>query len=123
MVRPPTRSTLFPYTTLFRSQAGPRTLAAIEAAERVGFPEARIPLSVAVVELALSPKSNSAYKALDEALSDIRKGNSGPIPHHLKDTHYKGAKDLGYGIDYKYPHDYKNHWVHQQYLPDNLKEK
>ncbi|MBB6451872.1 putative ATPase [Salirhabdus euzebyi] len=104
-------------------QAGPRTLAAIEAAERVGFPEARIPLSVAIVELCLSPKSNSAYKALDAALADIRAGKSGDIPAHLKDAHYQGAKKLGRGIDYKYPHNYEQGWVEQQYLPNSIKNK
>ena len=104
-------------------QAGARTLAAIESAERVGFPEARIPLANAVVELCLSPKSNSAYKALDHALADIRAGNVGEIPLHLKDAHYKGAKDLGRGVEYKYPHDYEGGWVKQQYLPDILKAK
>lgn len=108
---------------LANPQAGPRALAAVEAAERIGFPEARIPLSVSVVELALSPKSNSAYKALDHALSDIRKGNSGEIPVHLRDAHYKGAKELGHGVDYKYPHNYKDHWVQQQYLPNTIKHK
>src|SRR5699024_6352066 len=78
---------------LANPQAGPRAVAAVQAAERLGFPEARIPLAVAIVELSLSPKSNTAYKALDEALSDIRSGNSGDIPAHLKDTHYYGAKD------------------------------
>lgn len=104
-------------------QAGPRALAAVEAAERVGFPEARIPLSVAIVELCLSPKSNTAYKALDEALFDIRSGNIGEIPPHLKDAHYKGAKEIGRGIDYKYPHNYDSAWIEQQYLPDKLKHK
>nr|WP_239584114.1 replication-associated recombination protein A [Aquibacillus albus] len=104
-------------------QAGPRALAAVEAAERVGFPEARIPLSVAIVELCLSPKSNTAYSALDEALADIRNGNSGEIPLHLKDAHYKGAKNLGRGVEYKYPHNYESGWVDQQYLPDVLKHK
>lgn len=108
---------------LANPHAGPRSLAAIEAAERVGFPEARIPLSVAVVELALSPKSNTAYRALDQALSDLRSGNSGDVPLHLKDAHYQGASKLGRGIDYKYPHDYANGWVRQQYLPDPLKDK
>src|SRR5690625_4551767 len=75
-------------------QAGPRALAAVQAAERLGFPEARIPLSVAVVELALSPKSNSAYKGLDSAIHDIRQGKSGTIPPHLKDAHYAGAKNI-----------------------------
>lgn len=108
---------------LANPQAGPRAIAAVEAAERVGFPEARIPLSVSVVELALSPKSNSAYKALDAALTDIRQGNSGEVPLHLKDAHYKGAKQLGRGIDYKYPHNYKDNWVDQQYLPNTIKHK
>src|SRR5699024_8119500 len=74
--------------------AGPRAIAAVEAAERVGFPEARIPLSVAVVELALSPKSNSAYKALDAALTDIRNGKSGTIPNHLKDRSEEHTSEL-----------------------------
>lgn len=104
-------------------QAGPRALAAVQAAERLGFPEARIPLAVAVTELALSPKSNSAYSALDAALSDIRKGNTGDIPAHLKDAHYSGAKEIGRGVGYKYPHSYENGWVKQQYLPDNIKRK
>jgi putative ATPase len=104
-------------------QAGQRTLAAIEAAERIGFPEARIPLANAVIELCLSPKSNSAYVALDSALADIRSGISGEVPDHLKDAHYKGAKDLGRGVDYLYPHDYEGGWVKQQYLPDRIKNK
>ncbi|RGR81339.1 replication-associated recombination protein A [Heyndrickxia coagulans] len=102
-------------------QAGARTLAAIEAAERLGFPEARIPLAAAVIELCLSPKSNSAMMAIDAALSDIRAGKSGEVPAHLKDAHYKSAKRLGRGIGYKYPHDFENSWVKQQYLPDTLK--
>lgn len=109
--------------SLANPQAGARTLSAIEAAERLGFPEARIPLANAVIELCLSPKSNSAYKALDEALADIRKGLVGEVPIHLKDAHYKGAADLGRGIEYKYPHDYPSGWVAQQYLPDKLKHK
>ncbi|SEO34398.1 putative ATPase [Amphibacillus marinus] len=108
---------------LANPQAGPRTLAAIEAAERVGFPEARIPLAVAIVELCLSPKSNSAYKALDQALHDVRHGNIGDIPAHLKDSHYPGASKLGRGVGYQYPHNFSGGWVKQQYLPDNLKDK
>ncbi|WP_404324502.1 replication-associated recombination protein A [Cytobacillus firmus] len=104
-------------------QAGARTLAAVETAERIGFPEARIPLANAVIELCLSPKSNSAYKALDSAIADIRAGKSGEVPDHLKDAHYKGAKELGRGIGYLYPHDYKTGWVKQQYLPDRIKNK
>lgn len=108
---------------LANPQAGPRAVAAVEAAERIGFPEARIPLAVAVVELALSPKSNSAYTALDEALADIRSGKYGDIPAHLKDAHYQGAEQLGRGIGYKYPHDYESGWVRQQYLPDEIKHR
>lgn len=104
-------------------QAGPRAVAAVQAAERIGFPEARIPLADVVVELALSPKSNTAYKALDAALEDIRKGKSGDIPAHLKDAHYSGANKLGRGIDYKYPHNYPGAWVKQQYLPDTIKNR
>ncbi|MFB5194687.1 replication-associated recombination protein A [Neobacillus sp. KR4-4] len=102
---------------------GARTLAAIETAERIGFPEARIPLANAVIELCLSPKSNSAVLAIQAALEDIQKGIVGEVPDHLKDAHYKGAKELGRGVDYKYPHDYENGWVPQQYLPDRLKHK
>ncbi|MCO4368734.1 replication-associated recombination protein A [Staphylococcus agnetis] len=103
--------------------AGQCTLAAIEAAERLGFPEARIPLSQAVIELCLSPKSNTAIQSIDAALSDVRKGHVGQIPNHLKDGHYQGAKDLGHAIGYKYPHNYENGYVKQQYLPDLLKRK
>ncbi|MEB5792296.1 replication-associated recombination protein A [Staphylococcus hominis] len=103
--------------------AGQRTLAAIQSAERLGLPEARIPLSQAVIELSLSPKSNSAIKAIDSALIDIRKGKVGQIPNHLRDGHYQGAKDLGRSIGYKYPHDYENGYIKQQYLPDALKNK
>jgi len=103
--------------------AGQRTLAAIQAAERLGFPEARIPLSQAVIELCLSPKSNSAITAVDSALSDINDGNIGQIPDYLKDGHYSGAKKLGRAIGYKYPHNYDNGYVAQQYLPDKLKNR
>jgi putative ATPase len=108
---------------LANPQAGPRAIAAVQAAERLGFPEARIPLSVAISELCLSPKSNTAYSALDAALSDIRSGKSGDVPNHLKDSHYQGAKALGRGVEYKYPHDYPGGWVDQQYLPDSIKNK
>ncbi|ERH55782.1 replication-associated recombination protein A [Bacillus velezensis] len=104
-------------------QAGPRVLSAIQTAERIGFPEARIPLANAVIELCLSPKSNSAITAVDEALKDIRAGKIGDVPKHLKDAHYKGAQELGRGIGYQYPHDFENGWVEQQYLPDPLKNK
>jgi putative ATPase len=99
---------------------GVKVMAAIEAVERLGLPEARIPLSVVTIELCLSAKSNSAYKALDKAINDVKRGKIGEIPNHLKDAHYEGAKVLGHGKGYKYPHDYPNGWVYQQYLPDEL---
>ena len=97
-----------------------RAITAIDTAEKLGFPEARIPLANAVIELALSPKSNSAYTAVDAALADVRKGGTGDVPDHLKDAHYKGAEKLGHGVDYVYPHEYPGDWVPQQYLPDKL---
>ena len=90
---------------------GPRLMAAISASELVGLPEARIPLGQIVTEMALSPKSNSSHLALDEALNDIYKGNTGNVPGHIK-TNSK---------DYLYPHNYPNSWVKQEYLPDNLR--
>lgn len=92
---------------------GPRVDAAINACERLGLPEARIPLGEVVIELALSPKSNSAHIALDVAIADIERGNTGNVPNHIK-TNSK---------DYLYPHNYKNAYVKQQYLPDNIKDK
>ena len=92
---------------------GPRVAAAIEAAERIGLPEARIPLGTIVVEMALSPKSNTAHLALDEAIDDITKGNTGNVPNHIK-TDSK---------EYLYPHDYPNSYVYQEYLPKKLKGK
>ena len=92
---------------------GPKVDACINACERVGLPEARIPLATVVVELALSPKSNSAYLALDAALNDIRSGNTGNVPNHIKTS----------STTYLYPHDYPNGYVKQQYLPDNIKNK
>ncbi|NNU83096.1 replication-associated recombination protein A [Geobacillus sp. BMUD] len=99
---------------------GVKVQAAVAAAERLGLPEARIPLSVVTIELCLSPKSNSAYKALDAAIADVRSGKLGDIPDHLKDAHYKGASALGHGQGYLYPHDYPNGWVAQEYLPSAL---
>ncbi len=92
---------------------GPKVMAAINAAERVGLPEAIIPLSVVVIELALSPKSNSANVSINEALKDVETGRCGNPPEHIKTT----------SPNYKYPHDYPNAWVYQQYLPDNIKNK
>lgn len=92
---------------------GPRLDAVINASERIGLPEARIPISEIIVEMALSPKSNTAHVALDEAIQDIENGNVGTIPKHIKTN----------AVDYKYPHDYPNSYVVQQYLPDKLKNK
>lgn len=92
---------------------GPRVDAAINSALRLGFPEAGIPLAEIVIELALSPKSNSAYLALNSALNDIRLGNTGNVPNHIKTSSQL----------YKYPHNYKNSYVKQQYLPDNIKDR
>ncbi|MFV0557302.1 MAG: replication-associated recombination protein A [Enterococcus sp.] len=101
--------------------AAARTVNAVLAAERLGLPEARIPLADSVVDLCLSPKSNSAYIALDAAIADLRVGNVGGVPTHLRDSHYQGANQLNRGLGYQYPHHYENAWVNQQYLPDNLK--
>lgn len=99
-----------------------RAVTAVQTAERVGFPEARISLADAVIELCLSPKSNSGINAIDEALAQVRQGGFGDVPAHLKDAHYKGAAKLGHGIDYDYPHDHPQDWVAQQYLPDRIKD-
>lgn len=99
------------------------TKSCVDCAMQLGFPEARIPLAEAVIFLASMPKSNSAICAIDEALSDIRKGIAGDVPKHLKDGHYSGAAKLGRSIQYKYPHSYPGHYVKQQYLPDNLVNK
>ena len=100
-----------------------RTVAAIQAAEKVGLPEAAIPLAYAATELALSPKSNTSYRAFNQAMQDVRDGRGGQVPSHLRDSHYSGAKKLDRGVGYLYPHDYPNHWVDQQYLPDGIKHK
>lgn len=97
--------------------------ACVNSALQLGFPEARIPLAEAVLLLSTAPKSNSAVCAIDEALSDIKNIDTGDIPPHLKDAHYGGAKKLGHGVEYKYPHEYPNHYTPQQYLPDNIKDK
>ena len=99
------------------------TEACVSSALQLGFPEARIPLSQATIYLAQCPKSNSAVMAIDSALTDLDNIETGDIPLHLKDAHYAGAKNLGRGVDYKYPHNYPNHYVKQQYLPDAIKDK
>lgn len=94
--------------------------AAAQAAHMVGFPEARIILSEAACYVALAPKSNSAYVAIDAAISDVRHKDCGQVPDHLKDSHYNGASKLGHGKAYKYAHNYPNGYVKQQYLPTPL---
>lgn len=99
------------------------TEACVSAALQLGFPEARIPLAQATIYLAQCPKSNSVISAIDMALADLDTIETGDIPNHLKDAHYSGAADLGRGVDYKYPHDYPNHYIDQQYLPDPIKDR
>ncbi len=100
----------------------PIVKAAVDAALMVGLPEARIPLSDAVILVATSPKSNSGANAIDAALSDIKKGKIGPIPRQLQNKHFDGEDAEVKGQHYIYPHPYPNHWVEQQYLPDAIKD-
>ena len=97
-------------------------MAAVQAVQFVGMPEARIPLAEAVTYVASAPKSNAAYLAIDRALADVRSQNCGAIPMHLRDAHYKGAAKLGHGTEYVYPHDYPGHFTRQQYLPDEIRD-
>ena len=90
------------------------------AVERIGMPEGRIILAEAALYIALAPKSNSCCRGIDEALAYIKQHPSNDIPNHLKDAHYKSATKLGHGTTYAYPHDYPNHWIRQQYLPDSV---
>ncbi|MBE6741827.1 MAG: replication-associated recombination protein A [Ruminococcaceae bacterium] len=99
----------------------PIVKAAVDAAMMVGLPEARIPLADAVILVATSPKSNSGANAIDMALDDIKKGNTGPIPRTLQNKHFDGEDAEVKGQHYVYPHPYPNHWVNQQYLPDKIK--
>jgi putative ATPase len=97
--------------------------AAFRAVEVLGMPEARIPLAQAVTHLACAPKSNAAYLALERATHDARNASDTGVPNHLRDTNYPGAKELGHGDNYIYPHDYPGHYVKQQYLPDALSHR
>ena len=98
------------------------SVSASEAVEKLGWPEARIPLSQAVIYVATAPKSNSAITTIDKAIHDIEKdGKSFPVPVHLKDSHYRDASKYGFGKNYKYPHEFPGHYVEQNYLPDELK--
>lgn len=93
---------------------------AAQAVERVGMPEAQIILAQAVIYVATAPKSNSVVTAIGEAMEAVKSEKIMPVPVHLQDKHYKGAEKLGHGAGYQYPHDFPNHYVKQQYLPDNL---
>ena len=95
-------------------------VSAAQAVERIGMPEAQIILSQAVLYVATAPKSNSAVNAIFAANENVRQYKT-TVPSHLQDAHYKGSKNLGHGIGYKYAHDYPNHYVEQQYLPDEIK--
>lgn len=101
----------------------PIVKAAVDAALQVGLPEARIPLADAVVLVCTAPKSNSAYKGINAAMEDVQSGNYGRIPRTLQNKHFDGEDNPNKGQFYKYPHDYKNHYVSQQYLPDDIKSR
>ena len=101
----------------------PIVKAAVDTALQVGLPEARIPLANAVILVATAPKSNSAYMAINEALSDIESGITGDVPRALQNKHFDGEDAQEKGQNYLYPHDYPMHYVNQQYLPDNIKNK
>lgn len=101
----------------------PIAVAAAQAVAMIGFPEASLTLSHATIALALAPKSNSATTAIGEALADVRKGHAGPVPAHLRDGHYQGAKKLGHAQGYVYPHNQADGIAAQQYAPDALKDR
>lgn len=98
-------------------------VSAAQAAERLGMPEARIPLAQAAIYVASAPKSNAAYNAINSALSWVEHHKTEPIPSYLQDASYKGAKNFGHGIGYQYAHNFENHWVKQQYLPDGVADQ
>nr|WP_317402001.1 replication-associated recombination protein A [uncultured Gemmiger sp.] len=101
----------------------PIVKAAVDAANMLGLPEARLPLADAVVLVATAPKSNTAHDAINAAMADVQAGKGGPVPRQLQNKHYDGEDAAVKGQHYKYPHDWPNHWVNQQYLPDALKDK
>ncbi len=96
---------------------------AAEAVRQIGMPEARIILAEAAVYVAMSPKSNASYMAIERAIAEVENNVQARVPAHLQDAHYSGHDDLGHGVGYKYAHDFPNHWVDQQYLPDEIKDK
>lgn len=95
-------------------------VAAADAVQLIGMPEARILLAQATVHIATAPKSNASYEALGAAIADVRAGRGGPVPAHLRDSHYAGAERLGHGSEYVYAHDQPHHVAAQQYPPDDL---
>ncbi len=97
-------------------------VSAVRALEYIGMPEARIPLAQATIHLASAPKSNSVIEGIDKALQFVKNNEYSEVPNHLKDNHYSGSKDLKHGEGYKYPHDYENNYVKQNYLPDKYKD-
>lgn len=103
--------------------AVPIVKACVDSALQLGFPEARLPLAEATVLLATAPKSNSAYMAIAKAQQDVEAGNTGDFPRHLQNTHYDGEGAAVKGQNYLYPHNFPNHYVEQQYLPDNIKDR
>lgn len=106
-------------------QANPMVMlqaaAAAQDLEFVGMPEARLPIAQAIIALCESPKSNSVSMAVDAAMADAEKGGFGPVPVHLRDTHYSGHERIGSGEGYKYPHDFPGHWVRQEYMPPEVR--
>lgn len=108
---------------LANSGAMVQAVTAAKALEMIGMPEARLSLAQAIIYICESPKSNSVVMAVDKAFSDVEKYIDEPVPVHLRDTSYKGAKSLGNGIGYKYPHDFEGHYVEQQYMPNSVKDR
>ena len=98
-----------------------QAVAASQALEMVGLPEARLSLAQAIIAVCESPKSNAVVMALDSSVADAQKGGFGPVPVHLRDTHYAGHERIGSGAQYKYPHDYPGHWIQQEYMPPEVK--
>ena len=108
---------------LANPQIIPIVKSAVDTAQALGLPEARIPLANAVVLVSISPKSNSAYNAINSAMQDVATGLGGPVPRQLQNKHFDSAEVEKKGQFYKYPHDFKNHYIFQQYLPDNIKDR
>lgn len=95
-------------------------VAAAQAVQLIGMPEARLNLAQATIAIATAPKSPTTIQAIDKALSDVRNGALYEVPKHLRDSHYPGAKTLGHGVDYKFPHDFEHSLIKQRYLPNEL---